>query len=169
MPEQSEPATPWAATVRGAEEQDFEHLVELWQALSEAGNTADGRYRLRNDARRTAARFIAEEWLGHDVSHRAWVAVVEDGAIVGFIATRTAEPHPVLDQPLTLVISDAFVAEAYRRQGVGRALVAAVREHAANEGTRAIEVGTLALDARAVAFWRSLGFDDWRVLLRSDT
>jgi ribosomal protein S18 acetylase RimI-like enzyme len=51
---------------------------------------------------------------------------------------------------------------------VGRALVAQARAHARAEGIDSIEVGTLALDERAVSFWRSMGFGDWRVTLRSD-
>ena len=35
-------------------------------------------------------------------------------------------------------------------------------------GVDAVEVGTLALDDRAVAFWSAVGFGPWRVTLRRD-
>jgi GNAT superfamily N-acetyltransferase len=156
-------------TIREAEDNDHPKLLDLWWSLTEAGTASDPRYRPREDARSTADRFIVQLWVGPQRTQRVWVAVGDDGDLVGFMATRTAEPHLVLASPPTLVITDAFVVESYRRRGVGRALVGTVRAFADRERIRAIEVGTLALDSRAVAFWRSLGFGDWRVLFRIET
>jgi ribosomal protein S18 acetylase RimI-like enzyme len=155
-------------TVRRAQERDLGHLVDLFCALGDAGTAADRRYQLRNDARATAERIIRERWLGSDQSYTAWVAVGDGNELVGYIATRMTEPHMVLEEPSTLIITDTFVTATHRRRGVGRALVGAVFEHARLDGVTAIDVGTLALDTQAVAFWRGLGFGDWRVLLRHE-
>lgn len=74
----------------------------------------------------------------------------------------------MLELPPTLVITDAVVDAEHRRAGIGRALVDAVRRLADQQGFPALEVGTLTLDGRAVGFWRSMGFGDWRVTLRSN-
>jgi GNAT superfamily N-acetyltransferase len=63
------------------------------------------------------------------------------------------------------VITDASVTAAHRRAGIGRQLFHDIEQWAHTLGADNLEVGTLALDERAVAFWRSLGFEDWRVTL----
>jgi GNAT superfamily N-acetyltransferase len=93
------------------------------------------------------------------------VAEAPDG-LAGFMATAVAEAHLVLDAPVTLRITDAYVAPADRRRGIGRGLFTAVEQRAHDGGVAVLEVGTLALDGRAVAFWRALGFGDWRMSLQ---
>jgi GNAT superfamily N-acetyltransferase len=142
---------------------DADGLVELWLQLSAAGHAADQRYAIRPDAATTARQFIPDVWLSAP-DHRVVVAV--DGSqLVGFMAVRLAPPHHVLEVPPTAVVTDAYVDVAYRRAGVGRRLFKDVHAWASAHGVRVLEVGTLAQDHRAVSFWRSLGFDDWRVAL----
>ncbi len=147
--------------IRLAHRPDKARLIDLWLRLSADGHSADARYTLGPHASETAAGFI-EGWVCGE--QPAWVAVV-GGEIVGFIVTKRAAPHTVLNLPETVVITDAYVLDEYRRQGMGRRLFAAVRDHALSEGVEALEVGTLASDHRAVSFWRSVGFGDWRVTL----
>jgi GNAT superfamily N-acetyltransferase len=154
--------------VREARDADHLGLVELWFGLAGAGHAADPRYRVRPGIRRIVEALVAERWLGQARSHRVWVATDPQGRLVGYVATRRSDPHPVVDQDLALVVADLFVVEDARRRGVGRALVDQARAHARVEGVTSIEVGTLALDERAVSFWRSMGFGDWRVTLRRD-
>jgi GNAT superfamily N-acetyltransferase len=129
--------------------------------LSADGYAADRRYHLTAQALQVAEAFI-DDWVRG--THPTWVAA-HDGAIVGFMATKTAPAHQVLQLPATIVITDAYVVEDHRRRGIGQALFETVRDHARDHGFAAIEVGTLALDRRAITFWRSLGFGDWRVTL----
>ncbi len=96
-----------------------------------------------------------------------WV-IEQSGDVVAFIVTKQAAAHPVIDVPASLVITDAYVLDEYRRLGFGRRLYETVRDFAVSGGFRAIEVGTLANDHRAVSFWRSVGFGDWRVLLAQE-
>ncbi len=147
--------------------EDGPGLLDLWLGLNADGQTADPRYQLRPDAEAYARRFIEEHWLGQEADRPTWVAT-EGADLIGFIATRAAEEHPVLVSVPTLVITDMYVAPAHRRRGVGRALYGAASVYAAARSCRSLEVGTLALDERAVAFWRAVGFDDWRVTLSQD-
>ena len=94
----------------------------------------------------------------------AWVAEMS-GQLVAFIVTKPLAPHRVLDLPATLQITDAYVLDEFRRQGLGRLLYETVRDYALAEGFRTVEVGTLTNDHRAVSFWRGVGFGDWRVSL----
>ena len=147
--------------IRLAHPSDKARLVDLWLKLSADGDSADARYVLGPDAGETAAGFI-EGWVNGE--QPTWVAEV-GGQVVAFIVTKRAAPHPVLNLPETVVVTDAYVLDEYRRQGIGRRLFFAAREHAESAGVGALEVGTLANDHRAVSFWRSVGFGDWRVTL----
>lgn len=147
--------------IRLARPSDKPRLVDLWLRLSADGHSADARYSLGLHAGAAAEVFI-EGWVRGE--QPTWVAVV-GGQVVGFIVTKRAAPHPVLNLPETVVVTDAYVLDEYRRQGMGRQLFAAARDHAVAEGVRALEVGTLTNDHRAVSFWRSVGFGDWRVTL----
>jgi GNAT superfamily N-acetyltransferase len=142
---------------------DVDGLVDLWLQLSAAGHAADHRYAIRPDAATTARRFIPDVWLSAP-DHRVVVAV-DERQHVGYMTARLAPPHHVLQAPPTAVVTDAYVDAAYRRAGVGRRLFEDVHTWASAHGVRVLEVETLAQDHRAVSFWRSMGFDDWRVSL----
>lgn len=150
-------------SIRRAAAADLNPLVELWLALGAEGRRADARYRLRADALITGRTMLADRLLA-DGS----LVVVADtgGALAGCMSAVAAETHPVLEGPATLRITDAYVAPTHRRRGVGRRLFEAVERFARDGGFAALEVGTLALDDRAVAFWASLGFGEWRVSLQ---
>ena len=147
--------------LRRARPSDKARLFELWFRLSADGHAADARYVLAADAATAAAEFV-EGWVNG--VQPTWVAEA-DGQLVAFIVTKLAAAHVVLDLPETLVITDAYVLDDYRRRGIARRLFETVRYHAQAKGIGALEVGTLANDHRAVAFWRSVGFGDWRVTL----
>ncbi len=147
--------------IRRAHADDANRLLELWSELSAAGHEADRRYQIKQGADQAMAESI-KVWLTDD--QPAWVAEVR-GEIAGFIVARPAPAHPVLDTPSTLVVTDAYVAAPFRRNGVGSLLFDPVNEHAESLGITVIEVGTLAFDARAIEFWRNHGFTDWRVTM----
>ncbi len=136
----------------------------LWRELSDAGRSADSRYRVRQDADHVMAEAI-ERWCTDE--QPAWVADI-DGDLVGFIVARRSPPHAVLEAPPTFVITDAHVSEPFRRRGIASALFDAAQRYAASCGATVIEVGTLARDERAIAFWRSQGFGEWRVTLATE-
>ena len=77
--------------------------------------------------------------------------VAEDaGKIVGFILT---EENPPLAHIITL-----DVAESYRRQGVGSALLAEREQNLARRGVRTILLETATGNEAAVAFWQRRGY-----------
>jgi ribosomal protein S18 acetylase RimI-like enzyme len=89
----------------------------------------------------------------------------EDGSIAGMVAGEVVPEHPILAYPPSARIDNLWVAPAFRRAGLGRALVAAWRDGATKGGFTRHVVSTLARDARAVAFWRAVGFADLNVTL----
>lgn len=142
--------------IREAVRSDRDALLAAALRLNATGTVADPRYRLRPDATKVLRERLGEVWCLVDE---------RDGVVAGFVAGEPRRDHPILDQPHTCTISDLWVEEPFRRQGIGRALVAAFRVLAERRGFPRIEVTTLARDARALAFWRSVGFDNLRVTL----
>ena len=82
--------------------------------------------------------------------------------VVGFVWLQAAQIPP------RAKILEVFITPHARRAGVGRELVLTAIAAAEAAGYPDIEVGTLARDGRAIAFWRSVGFGDWWVTLRRE-
>ncbi len=154
--------------VRPARSADLDGLVSLWQALADRGSEADPRWRVHDDAAAAMRAYFKTHWFGRFLPFPAGFVAADGDALVGFVAGTPSVPPAVIDQPPTARIGDLFVLPSHRRQGLARRLVEAFCSAATAGGYPHIEVGTLTHDARAVAFWRAMGFGDWMVLLRRD-
>lgn len=150
--------------IRPARRSDHDGLLDLWEDLQANGQASDPRYRPTPNARREMAAYTRDTWFDLRPFPRVLIAEV-DGTLAGFIHGFPRVALPVVDLAPTARIGDLHVHEAHRRRGIGRALVNAFVEQTANAGYPRIEVGTLTADARAVAFWRAMGFGDWQVSL----
>jgi ribosomal protein S18 acetylase RimI-like enzyme len=62
--------------------------------------------------------------------------------------------------PTCAEISDMIVAEAYRGQGLGTAIIQSLVQTAIRIGADEIEIGAALTNPRAVALYRRLGFED---------
>lgn len=150
--------------IRSAFDSDADGLAALWLQLNQTGERTDERYRLRHDADAVGHRLVAEHWLANDDVQV--VVADDDGTLVGFVATRPLGATTARIVATGSFITDLFVADSHRRQGIGTLLVTTVIDREIVASGQSLEVGTFAKDARAIAFWRSLGFDDWRVTLQ---
>ena len=94
---------------------------------------------------------------------QAVLAEAPEGNPVGF-ATVFPIPYAYAAKP-SLELEMLYVTEPWRAQGVGRALMDAVLAHAQAGGFERVEWNVLADNARAQAFYESLGGaekDGWR-------
>ncbi len=82
----------------------------------------------------------------------AWGIVSETGELLGCIETFPE------DWSNRLIVSEMWVAESYRRRGLGHRLMAAAKERAEREGRRAIMLETQSCNTGAIAFYESEGF-----------
>jgi GNAT superfamily N-acetyltransferase len=94
-------------------------------------------------------------WM-HEPPGRTVVAVDGDGRVVG-----TAETHPNHGGPGAHVANAGFMVDAaHGGRGVGRALGEHVVAAAREDGYRSMQFNAVVeTNTRAVALWRSLGFD----------
>ncbi|UTW50913.1 GNAT family N-acetyltransferase [bacterium SCSIO 12827] len=94
---------------------------------------------------------------------QAVLAEAPGGDLIGF-ATVFAIPYAYAAKP-SLELEMLYVTEPWRARGVGRALMDAVLDHARAGGFERVEWNVLPKNARAKAFYESLGGtekDGWR-------
>ena len=134
--------------IREAEPADWERIWPILQEIVRAGDT----FSWDRDVTEERARSF---WM-HDLPGRTFVAVDDDGTIVG-----TAESHPNHGGGGAHVASAGFMVPASASgRGVGRALVEHVLEQARADGFLSMQFNAVvAANTRAVWLWKSVGFE----------
>jgi ribosomal protein S18 acetylase RimI-like enzyme len=155
--------------IRPVERGDLQRVLDMLVALNDQGTVSDARYRVHPDARERMRSDVLEGWFGAFHPFPPCLVVDLDGAVVAMVSGRAAVDHPIVLREPTAHIETLWVEPAWRRQGWARQLVDAWLAAAVKAGYPRAEVGTLARDDRAVAFWRAVGFDELRVILAADT
>jgi GNAT superfamily N-acetyltransferase len=85
------------------------------------------------------------------------------GRVVGHLVLTigTAPPYVAPEYRHEAWVADAFVQEAWRGQGVFRAMLALAEAHATKAGCRRLRIGVLAGNERAERIYRRAGFRDY--------
>jgi ribosomal-protein-alanine N-acetyltransferase len=131
-----------AVTLRSYEPHDFAALHRLDQSCFPAGISY---------SKTTLHYFLT-------ISSADCIVAADGTRIAGFVLT---EENPPLAHIITL-----DVAEAYRRQGVGTALLAESEKNLSLRGVRSILLETAIDNEPAVAFWKRHGYRIEAVLKR---
>ena len=106
-----------------------------------------------HDPRRAAA-YVAEHFrLGDDTMSLWWV--LADTAKVGFVRIERWRT----EDEIGAFIRDFYIRPDRRRQGVGTAVVQAIRAVAEREGWVRIDLNVRADNPSGLAFWQSQGFN----------
>lgn len=134
--------------IRAATHRDWAAIWPFWHRVVAAGET----YSYDRDLTEDAAR---ELWI-LERPGRTVVAADEYGTVLG-----TAKMHPNHGGPAAHVATASFLVDPqYGGQGVGRALGEDALSWARSAGYRAMQFNAVVeSNARAVALWRSLGFE----------
>jgi L-amino acid N-acyltransferase YncA len=134
--------------LREATDDDWPAIWRLLEPVMRAGET----YCWPRDVTPDAAR---ARWVEPPPA-RTYVAALVDGTVVG-----TAQLHPNQDAAGSHVANAGFVTSATSGvRGVGRRLAEHVVDQARRQGYRAMQFNAVVeTNTRAVALWRSLGFD----------
>ncbi|NNF57625.1 MAG: GNAT family N-acetyltransferase [Rhodothermaceae bacterium] len=141
--------------VRPAARADQEAALGLWLALHREHEALEPRYRLAADA---AARWAHDfpEWVRSD-HHCLRVAESDGSTLVGLLTAHAGWPVPVYAPVSFVHVDDLFVDPSARGQGLGVALLDAVRVWAAGIGATEIRAGVLAANPAGRAFWGAQG------------
>jgi diamine N-acetyltransferase len=142
--------------IRAAQLSDFSAINAMRQDLSRQS------HRERPDAFRPqllgATEATFHQWL--NVENHLVLVLDVDGAVAGYVTIWMggAQDSDVMFPSESIFIGELAVAAAYRRQGVGRLLFAAVEAEGLKRNVETIGLSVNSLNAEARAFYESLGY-----------
>lgn len=112
----------------------------------------------------------------------AFEAYVREDGLRLFLAEREGEPrgyaltrvvdraaNPYMRRRLFLRVEEICVDERFRRQGVGRALIQAVREEAQALGCPRVVLDVWSFNEEAMRFYQSMGFHAYQTFMECNT
>src|SRR5207244_7675446 len=91
------------------------------------------------------------------------VVAEREGKLLGFAGLRLV---PSLDLTPYAELSDLFVAEPYRRQGVGRGLLGFIEQRARERGADRLILTTGLKNVEALSFYLAVGFEDHALAMK---
>jgi GNAT superfamily N-acetyltransferase len=143
--------------IRRASVRDLDQLTALWRAINAHHSHLDPLFTERSDAA-DEVRELLRAQVG-DVDTATFVSE-RGGALIGFCSVRIDRAPPILVEVERAQVTDLYVVDSLRRQGIARALVAAALEWVRARRVERIEVRVVSGNAEGQAFWRALGFKD---------
>lgn len=137
-------------TAESADAAGLAQLVRLNALFNGASDSAEQIAARLRDPRRVETILLAET----------------DDCIVGFAALRLV-PCVFFSEPYA-ELTELYVDESYRRQGVGRALVAHVEKLAREAGARQMLILTDFYNNPAQSLYRAMGYVHYDIALKKD-
>jgi GNAT superfamily N-acetyltransferase len=140
--------------IRRAMPDDAEAVGRFWEALLEEQAEYDTRFVPAGDA---LARWQNDyrEWVRAEM-WRIFVAEM-GGKVVGFVSAQPWYPAPIYEAATEIYINELYVRPTYRRHGIGRQLINAVRQWAEERGATRIRAGVLSSNGTGLDFWKACG------------
>jgi len=144
--------------VRPARSDDSESVVLLWKEMMEVHAAIDGRLSVGPHWRADVAQLVGR-WL-QDRDSRLLVAETTDG-VIGFALGGLTAVTPGLKASIHGHVAHLCVSPRWRRHGVGRQLVASLREWLLGRSAPSMQVYVSCLNPVSQRFWRGLGYEDY--------
>lgn len=94
-----------------------------------------------------------------------WVAE-QEGQVSAFLLGRLKKTPAYLGGVMVGEISDLYVSDDLRGQGIGKQLVSTAMQHFKNQSIHSVEVQIMSQNESGLAFWNSLGFQKDVILVR---
>lgn len=144
-------------TIREATEGDLEVLLALRLALqAHLERCNPSLWRISPEGKLRSKEMLTQ--LLQEEDSTILVAVDADQRIVGMIAGQVRQQHGYIPQ-IVGSVHWLFVGEAYRRRGIGRALVARLLAFFVAKGAEEITLRYVIGNVEAERFWIKLGFE----------
>lgn len=154
---------PAGYAVREARRTDIPDIVALWTEMMDFHSVYDHRFRFLPNAQRSVEQHLAASLR----SRGARIVVAEArGHVMGYTLGEIHERRPIYPVGIYGFVSDISVNAQWRRQGVGRAMVAALLAWFRECGVTAVELFAAERNPVSVEFWQSMGFADYLRLVR---
>ena len=141
--------------IRKARPEDLDAIVELWGIMMTEHERNDPRIRLA-----AGAVPAYRSYLGYHVSNAdSCVRVAETpSGCAGFCLLTVSRNLPMFLPERYGYLSDLMVEEAYRRQGMGRALLAAALDWSRKMRIECVQLQHYCFNEKGKAFWQKMGF-----------
>lgn len=150
--------TPNEPVIEPATAADLDSIVTHWVQLAR-GQQEYGSYILPEQNREAMHEILA----AHSFDGRLLVARV-DGTVAGF-ASFSVEQGSLSLSSTRGFLSNLYVRPAYRRQGIGTALLNAVEDALVERGADDLILETMADNEPARQFYRRAGYESFRVAM----
>jgi GNAT superfamily N-acetyltransferase len=151
--------------IRKLQEDDIDGICELWKEFAKL-REGQTKSRILND---DAADYFFGYATGLLQRKDTLTLVAEDaGEVVGYLIAQKQRRPPIYHHTQVAYLSDSFVAETHRGQGILKRFMEELRQWCKKEGITAVDVQIFESNKEAVAVYHKLGFHDYRVLLRQE-
>jgi ribosomal protein S18 acetylase RimI-like enzyme len=145
--------------VRTAEERDVEAIVGLWREFVRFHQELDDRVRTRGGSADSFADLVRS--LLESDRDRVIVAEAADGCLMGYAIGNDRDTALGRGPGRYGFVSDIYVDERHRREGVARALFSDLEHWFKERGLTSVELGVLHVNTVGQAFWRAQGLTDF--------
>jgi len=140
-----------------AEAAHVDGIVERWIELMDYHAARDSLFARSEDAHVGFGEYLAEAM----TKPTALVLVALDGpSVVGYALCMINTLPPVFAKREYGFISDLAVAPAYRKRGIGTALMEKTVDWFLAQGIDRVELRVAAFNEIGISFWRSSGFEE---------
>lgn len=147
-------------TVRRATENDIADTMPLWKELLEFHADLDPRFQLAPDAVTQAEEHLRAELAAVD---RLLVVATHGPAVVGFCRASIRQRSTIFERRVHGFISEFYVAEPFRRKGIGRKLFQFVQPWLKQHKISDVELVNFSANDESDVFWGRLGFESYAV------
>ena len=153
--------------IRPATADDADGIAQMWSELVAYHRQLDSDLPSATpDGPKRYARSLTERI---EDSHTCTYVAEADGSLIGYVLGVVVDFAPeMFEQEKSGFLADIYVAEAQRKQGVGRALVNAITEWFASKDLQYFEWHVASRNPDGIDFWRKMGGRDVMLRMRAE-
>lgn len=153
--------------IRDAQAKDRYLIASLWKAMMLEHKSLDPRFDIPPNSEREYATHIRE--MIRDKSSKVLVAeTIDTREVVGFAVGEIQNRPPITISGVYGFISEVFVSDSHRRQGIGRAFVSELRTWFLQKKAQAMQLFVAEANSASIAFWLAMGMTPYLKLLHTD-
>ena len=142
--------------IRKATVDDIPHIVPMWCEMTDEHSAMSPIFAPVADAPAKFAKYL--EGVLNKENFYMPVAVI-DGQIAGYVMASHGYMPDVFVMRSKVSLQDMMVKKEYRRMGVGKALVNAVRQFAEERKADRVDLQVAVKNESGFAFWKAVGFE----------
>ena len=155
-----------AVKIRRLEDEDVDGISTLWQKFATLREDMTGSQILNEDAADYFFGYATGLLQRNDTL--TLVAEADDGALVGYLIASKQRKPPIYHHTRIAYLSDAFVDESHRGQGILKEFIAKLMAWCEAEGITAVDVMLFRENELAQQIYEKMGFQPYRVVMRRE-